>query len=267
LFAQAWSASRRRRKREIVAIFAQSRWARNRELNFLGRFISTDQVERHCYAGHLGISESWLPARDNSAPFRPGIKSEDEGRLPYPRRLWRSLPRFGRPRALPVGGRRLYAPSPPLALSWKPSTTAWASQASDVGSIPIARSINSDDSVDLTRLKHWKTALKWPVLVGSWREVRSIGGNSDLAAWSRRFDSGDRIATVVLSHLASRWPHDGGVTLPMSDLNWRPSGYEFKSAIDRNHLSLAESVALFPLSRQFVNQKHGFCAQVAPKFS
>jgi hypothetical protein len=26
------------------------------------------------------------------------------------------------------------------------------SQASDVGSIPIARSINSDDSVDLTRL-------------------------------------------------------------------------------------------------------------------
>jgi hypothetical protein len=28
-----------------------------------------------------------------------------------------------------------------------------ASQASDVGSIPIARSITSDDSVDLTRLK------------------------------------------------------------------------------------------------------------------
>ena len=30
---------------------------------------------------------------------------------------------------------------------------AWASQASDVGSIPIARSITSDDSVDLRRLK------------------------------------------------------------------------------------------------------------------
>jgi hypothetical protein len=41
----------------------------------------------------------------------------------------------------------------------------------DVGSIPIVRSINSDDSVDLARLKHGKTALKWPVLVGSWREV------------------------------------------------------------------------------------------------
>ena len=29
-----------------------------------------------------------------------------------------------------------------------------ASQASDVGSIPIARSINPDDSVDLTRLSY-----------------------------------------------------------------------------------------------------------------
>jgi hypothetical protein len=40
LFAQAWSASRRRRKREIVAIFGKSRRARNRELNFLGQWIS-----------------------------------------------------------------------------------------------------------------------------------------------------------------------------------------------------------------------------------
>jgi len=30
------------------------------------------------------------------------------------------------------------------------------SQASDMGSIPIARSINSDDSIDLTRLKQLK---------------------------------------------------------------------------------------------------------------
>jgi hypothetical protein len=40
LFAQAWSASRRRRKREIVAIFGKSWRARNRELNFLGQWIS-----------------------------------------------------------------------------------------------------------------------------------------------------------------------------------------------------------------------------------
>jgi hypothetical protein len=60
------------------------------------------------------------------------------------------------------------------------------------------RSINSDDSVDLTQLKTEKQ--QWSVLVG--REVRSIGGNGDLDAWSRQFDSGDRIATVVHTPLA-----------------------------------------------------------------
>ena len=50
------------------------------------------------------------------------------------------------------------------------------SQASDVGSIPIARSINSDDSVDLTRLSPLNSTKKRRVLDGSWTVLKSIGG-------------------------------------------------------------------------------------------
>jgi hypothetical protein len=49
------------------------------------------------------------------------------------------------------------------------------SQASDVGSIPIARSINPDDSVDLTRLSYLNTARNYPILDGSWTVLKSIG--------------------------------------------------------------------------------------------
>jgi len=49
------------------------------------------------------------------------------------------------------------------------------SQASDVGSIPIARSINPDDSVDLTRLSSLISTINWPVLDGVWTELNSIG--------------------------------------------------------------------------------------------
>src|SRR5260370_30441160 len=50
-----------------------------------------------------------------------------------------------------------------------------ASQASDVGSIPIARSINPDDSVDLTRLSSLNSTKKRCVLDGSWTVPDSIG--------------------------------------------------------------------------------------------
>jgi len=50
-----------------------------------------------------------------------------------------------------------------------------ASQASDVGSIPIARSITSDDSNGLTWLSRPNPAQKWSVLDRSWTELRSIG--------------------------------------------------------------------------------------------
>src|SRR6266852_1072837 len=48
-------------------------------------------------------------------------------------------------------------------------------QISDVGSIPIARSINPDDSVDLTRLSSLNSTEKWPVLDGVWTVLMSIG--------------------------------------------------------------------------------------------
>src|SRR6266404_2612267 len=50
-----------------------------------------------------------------------------------------------------------------------------ASQASDVGSIPIARSINPDDSVDLTRLSSLNSIKTRPVLDGGWTVLDSIG--------------------------------------------------------------------------------------------
>src|SRR5216683_4601694 len=50
-----------------------------------------------------------------------------------------------------------------------------ASQASDVGSIPIARSINHDDSIDLTRLSYLNSIKKRRILDGSWTVLDSIG--------------------------------------------------------------------------------------------
>jgi hypothetical protein len=50
-----------------------------------------------------------------------------------------------------------------------------ASQVSDVGSIPIARSINPDDSVDLTRLSYLNSSKNRLVLDGSWTALMSIG--------------------------------------------------------------------------------------------
>src|ERR1700681_1805568 len=50
-----------------------------------------------------------------------------------------------------------------------------SSQASDVGSIPIARSINPDDSVDLTRLSSLNWTKNRLALDGSWTVLDSIG--------------------------------------------------------------------------------------------
>src|ERR1700730_10435641 len=50
-----------------------------------------------------------------------------------------------------------------------------ASQASDVGSIPIARSINPDDSIVLTPLTYQNPPEKRPVLDCSWTELDAIG--------------------------------------------------------------------------------------------
>src|SRR5580704_4318928 len=61
-----------------------------------------------------------------------------------------------------------------------------ASQASDVGSIPIARSRNPDDSTTLTRLGAWKSPKRLRVLDGRWTEAISIGRSSRIAASSIR---------------------------------------------------------------------------------
>jgi hypothetical protein len=50
-----------------------------------------------------------------------------------------------------------------------------ASQASDMGSIPIARSITPDDSTALTRLGAWKSPKRLQVLDGGWTVLDSIG--------------------------------------------------------------------------------------------
>lgn len=44
-----------------------------------------------------------------------------------------------------------------------------------LGSIPIIRSRNSDDSVDLTRLRSLNPARNKPILDGSWTGLNSIG--------------------------------------------------------------------------------------------
>ena len=44
-----------------------------------------------------------------------------------------------------------------------------------MGSIPIARSINPDDSVDLTRLSSLNSIKTRPVLDGGWTVLDSIG--------------------------------------------------------------------------------------------
>jgi hypothetical protein len=104
------------------------------------------------------------------------------------------------------------------------------------GSIPTAPTITPDDSVALTLLGRVKRGRKKRYFVpkllsiefdlnappspplrpdaGSFHVrgeqccVRMATPTGELA----QFDSGDWIATVVLSHLVSRWPHDGGVS-------------------------------------------------------
>ncbi len=44
-----------------------------------------------------------------------------------------------------------------------------------MGSIPIARSMNPDDSVDLTRLSYLNSIKKRRILDGSWTVLDSIG--------------------------------------------------------------------------------------------
>src|SRR6267378_4834985 len=57
----------------------------------------------------------------------------------------------------------------------RPTKSLVDSQTSDVGSIPIARSITHDDSIGLTHLKLLNLAKKWPVLDPKWTPVGSIG--------------------------------------------------------------------------------------------
>jgi hypothetical protein len=56
-----------------------------------------------------------------------------------------------------------------------PPALVHSSQTSDVGSIPIARSINPDDSVDLARLSSLNWTRTWPVLDGVWTVPYAIG--------------------------------------------------------------------------------------------
>jgi hypothetical protein len=50
-----------------------------------------------------------------------------------------------------------------------------SSQASDMGSIPITRSITHDDSIGLAHLNCLNLAEKWPFLEPKWTPVESIG--------------------------------------------------------------------------------------------
>jgi len=49
------------------------------------------------------------------------------------------------------------------------------SRVSDVGSIPIARSITHDDSIGLTHLNYLNLAKKWPFLDLKWTTAEAIG--------------------------------------------------------------------------------------------
>jgi hypothetical protein len=73
------------------------------------------------------------------------------------------------------------------------------SQASEVGSIPIARSINPDDSVDLTRLSYLNSTKKRLVLDGSWTVIDSIGRSIT----KRLFAA---IGKSLCHFLCARWP-------------------------------------------------------------
>ena len=103
-----------------------------------------------------------------------------------------------------------------------------------LGSIPTAPTITPDDSVALTLLGRVKRGRKSCILFPSCSQLNLISTRlrrlplrPDAGSFHVRgeqccvrmatprgelgqFDSGDRIATVVLSHLASRWPHDRG---------------------------------------------------------
>src|SRR6266478_2324162 len=72
------------------------------------------------------------------------------------------------------------APSRPfsfrlIASYWILNSKQQFSQASDVGSIPIARSITHDDSIGLAHLNCRNLAEKWPFLDPKWTPVDSIG--------------------------------------------------------------------------------------------
>ncbi len=59
-----------------------------------------------------------------------------------------------------------------------------ASQVSDVGSIPMARSITHHDSIGLTHLKLLHLAKKWPVLDPNWTPVFEKARRTE--SWSCR---------------------------------------------------------------------------------
>src|SRR5712664_708568 len=59
----------------------------------------------------------------------------------------------------------------------RPTNGLVDSQTSDVGSIPIARSITHDDSIGLTHLKLLNLAKKWPVLDPKWTPVNGVNPN------------------------------------------------------------------------------------------
>src|SRR6266851_2957907 len=68
----------------------------------------------------------------------------------------------------------------------RPTNGLVDSQTSDADSIPIARSINPDDSNGLTWLSWLNPAQKRSVLDCRWTEVQSIGPNSFSLGWNRR---------------------------------------------------------------------------------
>jgi hypothetical protein len=83
--------------------------------------------------------------------------------------------RFGRTGMRARAQRLTYTRGGRMTLGREGNRSVQNSQASDVGSIPIARSINPDDSVDLTRLSSLNWTKNRLVLDGSWTVLKSIG--------------------------------------------------------------------------------------------
>src|SRR5205814_1596384 len=76
-------------------------------------------------------------------------------------------------------------------------------QCSDVGSIPIARSITHDDSIGLAHLNCLNLAEKWPFLDPSWTPAGSIGPQRFVEQGGQSGGLVTRLARSSVRHLSA----------------------------------------------------------------